>query len=938
MLKVMLQKIWHKKWMVICLLLGSILLIATVVSFPLYRNASYDRMLLDEFDDELADTGIWPCMMQFMIAANKDKGGETIMKMEKVMDELNGVVGVGAREKVYYYSLSRSELTSSVNRADLNQEGLRLGFLSGLREHAKLISGRMYSDSGVDEDGVIEVVVGQDCLINNNLLLGETLEYSYVKDKDGKNVRIKVVGVFEEQDSTDFYWQVKPSDLGIVALMDEKLFRENFLGEYAEKFIVTCYYYNLLNYEEVTSAKAENLYDKTVYYQEQSPVRSTMTAPAYRETLEKYFAKRTRIEATLFILQVPVLVLLCAFLFMISGQMYDMERNEISVMKSRGGSSVQMFRLYLYQSIFLTAIGAAAGLPLGAQFCKLLGSTQNFLEFNVRRTLSVTFDANVWKFAAGAMIGSVLIMTIPALKHSQLTIVKLKQSNALKKSALWEKLFLDVIFLGVSLYGYYNYSKTKDTLALSVVEGQSLDPLLYLSSSLFIVGMGLLFLRLQPLVIRLIYFLGKPFWSPASYAAFMENVKNGKKQQFIMLFMILTISLGMYHAVVARTILQNAKENEEYLVGSDILIKEVWSKTPVSSDRPGDSVGKPLYIEPDYLKYASMPDVETYTKVYVDDGATFKSKDKPQTNCTLMGVQTKEFGLITDLDNSISAKPYREYLNELAVEPKGVLASANVRDVLGYKVGDDIEYKDRHGILVSARIVDFFDYWPGYEPTSVVTGADGVAQRQSNVLLVANFATVQKKLGTYPYEVWAKLKPGATSDNIYTWLSEKDVHVNKFRDKTREMDKVVRDPLLQGTNGVLTMGFIVTIILCAVGYLIYWIMSIRSREMVFGVLRACGMHKGELFHMLIDEQIFSGILSIFAGIGIGTLTSRMFVPMLQMAYSASNQVLPMKLIVDQTDMNRLYLVIAGVMATCLLTLLILVLKLNVTKALKLGEE
>ena len=64
----------------------------------------------------------------------------------------------------------------------------------------------------------------------------------------------------------------------------------------------------------------------------------------------------------------------------------------------------------------------------------------------------------------------------------------------------------------------------------------------------------------------------------------------------------------------------------------------------------------------------------------------------------------------------------------------------------------------------------------------------------------------------------------------------------------------------------------------------------------------------------------------------------MFVPMLQTAYAASNQVLPMKLIVNQMDMNRLYLVITGVMITCLLVLLVLVLRLNITKALKLGEE
>ena len=129
-----------------------------------------------------------------------------------------------------------------------------------------------------------------------------------------------------------------------------------------------------------------------------------------------------------------------------------------------------------------------------------------------------------------------------------------------------------------------------------------------------------------------------------------------------------------------------------------------------------------------------------------------------------------------------------------------------------------------------------------------------------------------------------------------------------------------------------------TLILCAVGYLIYWIMSIRSREMMFGVLRASGMHKGEMFYMLINEQIFSGVFAILGGVGIGHLSSRMFVPILQTAYAASNQVLPMELITRQSDMLRLYGVVAGVMALCLAVLIFIVFRMNVAKALKLGEE
>lgn len=134
------------------------------------------------------------------------------------------------------------------------------------------------------------------------------------------------------------------------------------------------------------------------------------------------------------------------------------------------------------------------------------------------------------------------------------------------------------------------------------------------------------------------------------------------------------------------------------------------------------------------------------------------------------------------------------------------------------------------------------------------------------------------------------------------------------------------------------MSFIVTMILCAAGYLIYWIMSIRSRELMFGILRACGMHKEEIFHMLIVEQIFSGAVSVFAGFGIGKIASVMFTSIFQAAYAGADQVLPVKMVTNSGDLAQLYGVTATVMIICLGVLTILVLKMNIAKALKLGEE
>lgn len=940
MFGVMLQKLWHKKWMVLCILVGCILLTATVVSFPMYKGAVFDRMLPDEFEQYMRENSEWPAMMQFKMISKKDNGGKAIGRMENLMSEIYQELGVNEYATVKNYSLAKREVKSLLNRREVWDLSLKLGSLYDLPEHTEMLSGVMYSEDGLDEEGNYEVVISQSCMVEANLLLDEVLEFTSLKDADGNPIRIKIVGVFGQKSTDDFFWQIAPEEMSDVCLINEDLFEKSFTGECAGDYTITCIYYPMFEYRDLKAANVQQIQEYTTYLIEESPYRGTTSRPDYMDVLDEFVKKQSRIESTLVILQIPVLILLGAFLLMISTQMYDMEKNEISVIKSRGSTRGQILRLYLYQSVFLTALGCGVGLPLGVFFYRILGSSRNFLEFDLSSTLAVSYSDEVWIYALLSVLACVLIMTVPALKHSKVSIVNLKQQKAVKRKAWWEKCFLDIILLGGGLYGYYSFSENEATLIENVLRGESLDPLLYFSSSMFIVGMGLLLLRVQALLIKLLFHLGKKGWGPASYASFMENMMNGRKQQFIMLFMILIISLGMYHATVARTILQNALDNTEYLAGADVILQEKWRDNSAQSASQGFVF---RYTEPDISKYGTLDIIESYTKVVKDEKAYVSVPGAKQLCVTLMGIHTKEFGENTSLEDDLWEKRYYEYLNDMAVVANGLLVSENFRTIQNYEIGDSITYYDESYYggekkQATGKIIGFVEYWPGYEPVSTSLNQDGTVVSRDNYLIVTHIATLQQEWGTVPYELWITLKDGADAKELYEWVDERDVHLVKYVNKAENMENAVADPLLQGTNGVLTMGFIVSIILCAVGYLIYWIMSIRSREMIFGVLRACGMHKGEVFHMLINEQIFSGVFSVFAGIAIGKVASKMFVPMLQTAYAAANQVLPMRLITNQTDMIRLYCVIAGVMMICLGVLFLLVFKLNVAKALKLGEE
>lgn len=941
MLKVMLQKLLSKKWMSFCQLIGIILLIATAVSFPMYRGVAFDRMLRDEFTVSLSINGEWPAMNRFTMISKKEAGGASISRMEGLMEDIHGILGVTEKETIVYYRLSNSKAYSLMGRKDIGSPSLRLGFMSDLPDHTKILAGEMYSERGITQDGCLEAVISQSCLVSSRLLVGEIIEFEDLKTPEGNPVRVKITGVFEENGEQDFYWQRMPEEMNSDCLVAEEVFRKYFTGERAGDFFITCTYYSLFEYKDLEDAQVESLKTATTWLTEESPYHLIVSAPVYADILDSYTGKRTRIEVTLLLLQVPVLIFLGAFLFMISGQIYDMERNEISVMKSRGAGRGQILRLYLYQSIFLAVLGTALGLLLGKVFACVLGSARSFLEFDYQNMSAllrthIPLRLETVAYAASSMAVCILIMALPAVRHSKLSIVNLKQQKAVKKHAWWEICFLDVICTAIALYGYYTYSKGQEAVLESALTGEAMDPLRYISSSLFIVGLGLFALRLQMLLLRIVYAAGRRFWGPASYISFMENNKNGRKQHFIMLFLILAVSLGMFHAAVARTILQNAVDNVSYLDGTDYIVREIWYDNSyirsINNDIPFQ------YYEPDYDKYARLESVSSYTKVIYDSEAYIQTGGNGRQSIILMGIHSKQFGENTYMPKQLTEKHYYEYLNELAANSDGILVSASFRDVLGYKTGDRIIYYDSKGNQASGTIVDFFSYWPGYAPTVSELNPDGSVTTLPQYMLVAPIGTLTSRWGLVPYEVWMKAKENSQPDEFYRWAREEDVHLLRYTDRQSDMEVTVNDPLLQGTNGILTMGFLITILLCAVGYLIYWILSIRSREMIFGILRANGMYKREIFHILINEQIFCGGFSVLAGIVIGRLTCNMFVPILQTAYAAADQALPMRLITNEQDMIRLYSIIAAVLLLCVLILFGLIRRLNVTKALKLGEE
>ena len=937
MFHLVLQRILHKKWMVASLLIGNILLIAIAVSHPMYQAASKRHMLTDYFVKYMEEHNTYPMVVTSVGRVRKESGRKQLNSTGKYVDALPDYFGVDAIESVTFRSTVAADATPlTIHDSASSTQKLSIASLNGLKDHTTILSGSMYS-SKVSDDGFIEAIIPQSVMVEFNLLVGEELEFEKIKNLDNTDtIKIRVVGVFTNSDDEDLFWLRSPDSYSQYLFIDEGIFETIFLDETAKKYQVDEAKTVMFDYTQLRPENVDHVLEVIDYMTgKYKTVYSAIDKPAFVELLNMFKIEEKQVSVTLSILQVPVIVLIAAFIFMISRQMLEMEENEIALLKSRGATRKQVLSMYFMQSAILSGVSLIIGLGLGAIICKCLGAASAFLQFSSKRSLSIEYTGEVFLYALAAVAVSIIMTILPVLKRNKVSIVAAKRKKSRSNKPFWQKFYLDVVILAVSLYGLYTFNIQQEELMVRVLSGKALDPLLFLSSSLFIVGAGMVSLRLHSLIIRLVYAIGKKKWKPAAYTSFLQLIRTGNKQAFIMVFLVLTVAFGMFNTTVARTILANAENNLVYTKGADVVINEYWrNNAAYAASDPDEEL---VFTEPDFGKYGQLG-ADGVAKVFIDNKVIVKV-DSKNLDTKLMAIDTAAFGHTTDIAPGLLKYDYYDYLNVLSTNPEAVLLSSNYRDKLGMKIGDRITYRVDDSYIAGSLqgvIYGFFDYWPSYAPTSVQVMADETIQTVDNYLIVAHLTTVQEKLGVFPYQIWINM--GGNTSGFYEFADSENLKLTSMTDAVKLKNDIAAQPLFQGTNGILTMSFITILLICAIGYVIYWMLSIRSRELLFGIFRAMGMTRSEIIRMLVNEQAFTGIFGIVFGLVIGWLASKLYVPIIQIAYSAADRVLPLELITKNSDIARLVIIIVIMFLICIGILIRQVFRMKISQALKLGED
>lgn len=950
LIRMVLRKMVKNKWLEMGLLIGIVLFVALVCSIPMYTNGILQKMLVKELEQHQLEKGIYTGNVKVTSDYGFYTGGRP--SQEKVYKNVDRYIKETFLKKVglpINIMVEQHDTGFWYTREDLRERevprrkpGFNVGMLSDLDDHVEIIDGRLPSSEKVD--GKYEVMVTEITMKRLDLMVGDEFILENTVIDELQEVPVKIVGVFTpDTEKEPLYWFNSFSAYEGHLFINDELYRQDFLSNF---YVNKTYWYMGLDYHSIHFKELNQVYNAYKELNAEMKTRGFGIEMPALNIMERYERQKSQLIILLLTLYVPVTIMLIFYLFMVSNLTVARQENEIAVLRSRGAGRWQIIYSFLLESMILGGIGLLAGPRLGSLFCRILGSTTNFMEFVQRKAMPIQIDMETYQYAIVAVVLSIVTMLVPAYIATGYDIIEHKRKiGSGKVTHLWKKYFLDIVLLGISFYGLYRFNERQADMAKIGVSAESLhiDPLLFIVSILFILGLGLLFLRIYPYLVEGVYRLGRRIWPPTAYASLIQVARAGHTYQYLMIFIIMTIGVGLFSATAARTINQNAEDKIRYQVGADVTMMAQWGSNapPPQYDDMGNVIPTNVtgirYEEPPYQIYGELKGVESTARVFSGVAQFFKGKP---IEAKLMGIDIKEFAETAWYPGGVLPFHWYEYLNALGVRRNGVLISRSLAEALEVYIGADLQMNwARQGSSewlgrLNMTVCGILDYWPTWNPNL----ENNPSNNQYKNLVVANLGFLYDAVPIQPYEVWLKLKPDARTQDLYNDMMEKEL-VNVYTiNAEQELIKLRNDPYQLGINGALTLGFIVSLMVSLAGFIIYWILSIHARFFQAGIMMAMGLKLRQLMQMMVWEQIMTSIAPMLLGIVTGGIASRLFVPIFQITYSAAEQVPPFKVIAYLSDYLKVYATLGIMLVLGLSSITYMLSRLEVYKVIKLGED
>jgi putative ABC transport system permease protein len=939
------KRIWSQPGLAGAALVGLVTSIALVISIPLYADAVFNRTLREDItkkdtSGQTVNRPPFAFLFNYSGGVNGNVSWEVIQPLDSFMaSSAAPSLGLPVKSVMRYVRTDPAGLFPPDNAVYSDQANLgwvSLGFYSNLADHITLLQGNFPQPSPRDSQDPVEVLVSSSLAVKMGLQVGEQfLAMVPGKTPAGSTrffqIPVRISGIWEATDAREDFWFIPPSQLSALFFMPQESFI-NRVSPVVPNEIFSGFWYLIVDGTGVRSdtvgALLGRIQDLISRAGALLPNVGLDVSPV--AVLNQYSQSVRQLTILLYAFSIPILGLILAFIVLVAGLTVDRQRNEIAVLRSRGGTAWQIMGITAVESLLLALVGLAVGIPVAMLVARLIGQTRSFMSFFTGSSLQVNLTMTALWAGLAAVAITLLAEVVPAVGASRHTIVSYKQDRArLMRLPWWQRIFLDVLLLIPAGYGAYLLRQQGSLVAQAAgAAGDPFrNPLLFLVPALTILALALLFLRLIPPILAGVAWAAGRTGNVGLTMAARHLSRTPGSYNTPLIILILTLSLSAYTGSLAQTLDRHLYDQTYYKVGADMKFTEVGQRTSAGFSTKADGSGGNWFFFPvtDYLK---VPGVRTATRVGIYD-AGVESGPSGMESGHFVGIDRLDFPRTAFWRRDFSSANLGELMNNLAAQENGVLVTADFMRSHGVSVGDTIQVlvnTFESNTRLDMKVVGRLDMFPTWYP-------------DQGRLFVGNLDYLFESAGQqFPYQVWLKTDPAIDPAVI----GEKNLRVINITaigwDSAQlQIAKEQQRPERQGVFGMLFIGFAAAAVLTVLGFLLYVLFSFRRRFIELGVLRASGLSITQMASYMIYELAFLLLLGGGAGTALGTWMSYLFIPYLQIGTDAASRIPPFQVIIAWPAIFQIYALFTGLFVITLVVLVLLLWRMKIFQAIKLGE-
>ncbi|MGE3986245.1 MAG: ABC transporter permease, partial [Dehalococcoidia bacterium] len=477
-------------------------------------------------------------------------------------------------------------------------------FISDLDPHVTIVEGRQPADATYSGSGVpaVEVMLSAATARRLNISPGVSYDLFPFFNDTVQPVRVTVVGLVEPKDLSDPYWR------GLTDLFDypsqgwdtlpffvsESTFFKA-IGAYLPGASSDYWNITYIDTSGINSRNAENVrFSVGGFVQSVSAtLLRTEVDTGLPNVLATYDEKLffTRVPLLVLVLQIAAIVLY--YLFMVSTMLVERQAPEIALLKSRGATTPQVMQIYIVEGLLIFLIAVGLGPPLAATVISFLGQTPPFENLSNGSNLSVRLSADAYLWAAGGALLAYVTLLWPAYQATRRTVVQQRSITARPpKQSVFTRYYLDLVLVGLGAILYYQLDRNGKLTTESVFGEQAIDPVRLLTPAFFILTIGIVFLRLFPLVLRLVSMLVSQGKGSAAVVSMWQLVRNPVHYSRLVLLLMLATAVGTFAASFGSTLNRSYDDRAAYESGSGLRISSIRSSNATGPATLASSLGE----------------------------------------------------------------------------------------------------------------------------------------------------------------------------------------------------------------------------------------------------------------------------------------------------------------------------------------------------------